>query len=36
LRGERGVGAGTGQGGLIHGHHTTMTGENLDPHISGQ
>lgn len=22
--------------GLVHGHHTTVTGEKLDPHVSGQ
>jgi hypothetical protein len=21
--------------GLVHGHHTTVTGEKLDPHVSG-
>ncbi|KAK3625913.1 hypothetical protein LTR56_020128 [Elasticomyces elasticus] len=29
------AGQGAGSGGLIHGHHTTMTGEMLDPHIGG-
>jgi hypothetical protein len=26
---------GTTPQGLVHGHHTTVTGEVLDPHISG-
>ncbi|KAK0367381.1 hypothetical protein LTR91_007361 [Friedmanniomyces endolithicus] len=31
-----GAGSGVGQEGLIHGHHTTMTGEQLDPHLHGK
>ncbi|KAK0948034.1 hypothetical protein LTR29_000558 [Friedmanniomyces endolithicus] len=31
-----GVGSGVGKEGLIHGHHTTMTGEQLDPHVGGR
>ncbi|TKA74766.1 hypothetical protein B0A55_03850 [Friedmanniomyces simplex] len=29
------AGSGVGQEGLIHGHHTTATGEALDPHLRG-
>ncbi|KAK4555508.1 hypothetical protein LTR86_007260 [Recurvomyces mirabilis] len=33
---QSGAGSGARQEGLIHGHHTTMTGEALDPHIGGE
>ncbi|KAK3675021.1 hypothetical protein LTR78_004954 [Recurvomyces mirabilis] len=33
---QSGVGSGVRQEGLIHGHHTTITGEALDPHIGGE
>ncbi|KAK4902548.1 hypothetical protein LTR27_000485 [Elasticomyces elasticus] len=35
--GNQGVsGQGVGSEGLIHGHHTTLTGEKLDPHVGGE
>ncbi|KAK5719739.1 hypothetical protein LTR17_015190 [Elasticomyces elasticus] len=35
--GSQGVnGQGLGSEGLIHGHHTTLTGEKLDPHVGGE
>jgi len=33
LTGGLGGGAAAGKEGLIHGHHTTWTGERLDPHL---
>ncbi|KAK5704832.1 hypothetical protein LTR97_001941 [Elasticomyces elasticus] len=35
--GSQGVsGQGVGSEGLIHGHHTTLTGEKLDPHVGSE